>query len=91
MVAIALIVLIAGTLAQHLGLSEAVASVVAKVAKCPKCLVFWASLAALTAYQCDAVMAIGLSLINAYLSNWVGLLLMWLNRKYNTIWDRLNK
>lgn len=41
MVWIALMVMIVAGLAHHLGLSEAIAMVVVKVAKCPKCLTFW--------------------------------------------------
>ena len=35
----------AATLIQHLGLSEAVAQVLSKVASCPQCLTFWSVLA----------------------------------------------
>lgn len=91
MLVIALIALIFGMLAHHLGLSEAIASVITKIAKCHKCFVFWTSLSLLAFCDYNILAAIGLSLVNAYLSNWVGLILMWLNRKYDIIWERLNR
>lgn len=79
------------TLAHHLGLPEAIARIGQKVAKCPKCLSFWIVLFVLVRAGCDVVVAIGLSLIVAYLSYWFGLLLLWLNRKYDDLWQRLQK
>lgn len=39
----------------------------------------------------DIVAAMGISIISAYLSNWFGLLLVWLNGKYNELWQRINR
>ena len=39
--------MIAATLAQHLGLAEAIARVVDKVASCPQCFTFWVTMSAL--------------------------------------------
>ena len=39
--------MIAATLAQHLGLAEAIARVVDKVASCPQCFSFWVTMSAL--------------------------------------------
>lgn len=79
------------TLAHHLGLPEAIARVVLKVAKCPKCLSFWIALLVLVLVGCNVFVAIGLSLIAAYLSFWFGLLLGVLNRKYDDLWQKLQR
>lgn len=88
---IALMAMIIATLAQHLGLSSAIAKVVTKIANCPRCLSFWLTLIVLVLVRCNPIVAIALSLLCAYLSNWFGLILMWLNHKYNALWERLNK
>lgn len=91
MMLIALIAMMLATLAHHLGLPEAIARVGLKVAKCPKCLSFWIALFVLALSGCNVFIAIGLSLIVAYLSFWFGLLLGWLNRKYDELWQRLQR
>lgn len=88
---IALIAMMLATLAHHLGLPEAIARVGLKVAKCPKCLSFWVALFVLVVSGCNVFLAIGLSLIVAYLSFWFGLLLGWLNRKFDELWLKLQK
>ena len=88
---IALITMMLATLAHHLGLPEAIARMGLKVAKCPKCLSFWIALLVLVFVGCNVFIAIGLSLIVAYLSFWFGLLLGWLNRKYDELWQRLQR
>ena len=90
MVRIALIAMIVAILAQHLGLSEAVARIILKIAKCPKCLTFWCVLGAEIAMHDNILVAIGLSLMSAYLVSWVGLLLEYLYKLYNELWQRLN-
>lgn len=91
MMLIALIAMMLATLAQHLGLPEAVARVVLRVAKCPKCLSFWIALLVLVRSGCNVFAAVGLSLTVAYLSFWFGLLLGWLNRKYAKLWQITQK
>lgn len=88
---VALVAMIVAVLACHLGLSEAIAKVVSKVARCPKCLTFWLVLLVLMVSCDNTIVAISLSLLCAYLSNWVGLFFMWLNKVYNKVWERLNK
>ena len=90
MARIALIAMLVAVLAQHLGLSEAVARIILKVAKCPKCLTFWCVLGAEIAMQENLLIAIGLSLMCAYLVSWVGLLLVYLYKLYDRLWQRLN-
>ena len=88
---IALIAMMLATLAHHLGLPEAIARVGLKVAKCPKCLSFWIALLVLVLVECNVFIAVGLSLIAAYLSFWFGLLLGVLNRKYDELWQKLQR
>ena len=79
------------TIAVHLSLSQAVLAVVAKVCKCHKCLSFWATLVVLLWSGCSPIAAAVLSLSVSYLSNWFGLLLVWLNRKFNELWEKVEK
>lgn len=88
MVVIALIVMMTAVMAQHLGLSDAVAKVVSKVLKCPRCLSFWTVLFVLVMLGCDLIIAMGLSVLMAYLSIWIGLLLGKLNDLYDKLWRR---
>lgn len=87
----ALIVMSVTVLAQHLGLSDAVANVVSKILKCPKCLTFWTVLFVLIVIGCDPFLAMGLSVLMAYLSAWCGLLLYLLNQLYDWIWQRISR
>lgn len=91
MIVIAIAVMVCATVATHLGLPKAVAGVVSRICKCHKCLSFWMTLAVLMLIGCDIVAAMVLSIINAYLSNWFGLLLVLLNNKYNELWQRVNR
>lgn len=91
MLRVVLIAFIVGILAHHLGLAEAIAKIVGKVLKCVKCLVFWTVQIAVYMYAYDLLYAIGIALICSYLSHWAGLLLMWINKNYNTIWQKVNR
>lgn len=91
MLATALIVMIVAVLVQHLGLSEAIAKVVSKILKCPRCLSFWTVLFALLVLGCDIVIAVGLSVLMAYLSIWIGLPLGMLNDLYERLWQKRRK
>jgi O-antigen/teichoic acid export membrane protein len=91
MVWIALTVMIVAGLAHHLGLPQAIASVVAKVARCPKCLTFWATFIVLLIVGSGLLFAVMLSVLTAYLSHYWGLVMMLLNDLYNKLWERVNK
>lgn len=91
MVWIALMVMIVAGLAHHLGLSEAIAMVVAKVAKCPKCLTFWTTFFILFAVGSSFLLTVMLSVLMAYLSHYWGLVLVLLNKLYDSLWQRINK
>jgi hypothetical protein len=88
---IALIAMMAACLVQHLGLSQAIASVVSRVAKCPKCLAFWTTILVLLILGCNPFVALVLSLLMSYLSHFFGLVLMVLNKIYDRLWQRGNK
>lgn len=91
MVWIALTVMIVAGLAHHLGLPQAIASVVAKVARCQKCLTFWATFIVLLIVGSGLLFAVMLSVLTAYLSHYWGLVMMLLNDLYNKLWERVNK
>ena len=91
MLVVTLIAFMVGCLAHHLGLAEAIAKIVLKVAKCAKCLVFWLVLISLCYYHYSLLYAIGVALLCSYLSHWIGIGLMRLNQKYNELWQRVNQ
>ena len=88
MILTALAAMIAATLIQHLGLAEAVAKVVGKVAACNQCFTFWSALTSLLYCHCDVVVAVVLSIIMAYLSNWFVLLLLCLQRLFTRLYEK---
>lgn len=61
--------MIAATLAQHLGLAEAIARVVDKVASCPQCFTFWVTMSALLYLGHDVYASALAAIVVAYLSN----------------------
>lgn len=91
MIRIALIAMMCATLAQHLGLTQAISGVASKIADCPRCCSFWSSFLILVLMGCNIFIAVGLSLFMAYLSHWFGLMLFVLNRLYDKIWQRIQR
>lgn len=87
----ALAVMACATLACQMGLTEAVARILLKVAKCPKCCSFWTVLTVLTLTSRDIVAAALLSVLAAYASHWFGLLPYMANEKYDDVWQRLQR
>lgn len=85
----ALTVMIVVVLAHHLGLPQAIASVVAKIARCPICLTFWATLFVLMLTGSDFIIAVMLSIFMAYLSSYWGLVMVLLQRLYRYLWERI--
>ena len=84
-------VMACATLACQMGLPEAVARILLKMAKCPKCCSFWAVLAALAFTGRDIVAAVLLSVLAAYASHWFGILPYMANGKYEDVWRRLQR
>lgn len=91
MIWIALLTMMAACLAQHLGLPQAIASVLLKVTKCPKCLTFWSTLLVLLMAGCSIFIASALSILMSYLSHFFGLVLMVLNNLYDRLWEKGNR
>lgn len=91
MVLIALTAALAAILGQHLGLAGELAQLAVKIAKCPKCTTFWVTLAALIYSGCDVIAAVALSMLMAYLSFWVGFVLIGAQKLYDAIWQKINK
>lgn len=87
----AIAVMIAATLIQHLGLAEAVSQVIIKVSGCNQCFVFWTSMMAMLYLHQNVVLAVVLSILMSYASNWFILLLIWLQRKYTEIYGNENE
>lgn len=87
----ALAAMIGATLAQHLGLTEAIGRILQKIARCPKCCSFWLVLVLLVNKGVQLATAAFIALAMAYLSYWVGIGLYKLNRLYEKIWQRARK
>lgn len=88
---IALISMMVGVTAHHLGLAEEAAKIIDKIAGCPKCISFWLTLFVLLLSNCNLLVAIALSLVAAYLSYYFGLILMLFQNVYNWLWEKVNK
>ena len=83
-----LIVMVSVTLIHHLGLAHAISEVVDKVVSCSQCLTFWSVLAGLVYLSTDLITAVFFAIVMAYLSNWFGLLLLYLQRQFNKFYGR---
>ena len=55
------------------------------------CCSLWGTLVVLLLTDHGLLEAIALSFLVAYLSNWFGLLLSWLSKKYEILWQRSNR
>lgn len=91
MLGVAIVAMVIASLAHHMGLSEAVVKVASKIARCPKCLSFWGTLAVLILYNYNLIVAIALSIAMAYASYYFGLILDVLHDLYDWLWRRKNK
>lgn len=83
---IAMLAMLSAVLIVNLGLGEAIAEVSGKILKCPTCLSFWGALAMLTYNGTEIIIAVSLSILVAYLSNFVGIVLMMFNRLYTRLY-----
>ena len=84
----AIAVMIAATLIQHLGLADAACKVITKIFSCHQCFTFWMTMAAMLYMHANVVIAVVLSILGAYASNWFILLLIWLQHKYTDIYGK---
>lgn len=88
---IALLSMLCIGLAHHLGLVEAMAAVVRKIAGCVKCSTMWGTLIVLLCLSCDLMIAIVLSVLMAYLSYYWDMVLAMLDQFYKWLWERINR
>lgn len=85
---IAILAMLSAVLIVNLGLGDAIAEVSGKILKCPICLSFWGALAALLYNGTEIIIAVSLSILVAYLSNFVGIVLMMFNRLYTWLYGK---
>ena len=83
-----LVLMVSVNLIHHLGLAHAIAEVVDKVLSCSQCLTFWSAMAGMMYMGADIITAVFLAILMAYLSNWFGLLLLYLQRKFTILYGR---
>lgn len=83
-----IVLMVSVNLIHHLGLAQAIAEVMDKIQKCSQCLTFWSVIVGLIYLGQDIVTAIFLAISMAYLSNWFGLILLYLQRKFTTLYER---
>jgi hypothetical protein len=83
-----MLLMVSVNLIHHLGLAQAIAEVMNKILGCSQCLTFWSVVAGLTYLGQDIITAVFLAITMAYLSNWFGLILLYLQRKFTTLYER---
>ena len=88
---IAIVLMVVATTAVHLGLPQAIGKVLVKIFGCHKCLTFWTTLIVVQLFGYTLYIALPLSFLAAYASNWFALLLILINKWYDKLWRRLNK
>lgn len=88
---IAIVLMMVATTAVHLGLPQAISKVVVKVFGCHKCLSFWTTLLVLQIAGASLQVALPLSFLASYLSNWFAMVLVVLNKFSESIWEKLRK
>ena len=77
----------------NMGLSDALQEFFgfrSRILSCPKCLVFWTTLALLLISKCRFVFAVGGSFLYSYIALWADLGLSMLNKKYNEIYKQIS-
>lgn len=82
------VLMVSVNLIHHLGLAHAIAEVVDKVLSCSQCLTFWTVSAGMMYIDADIITAVFLAILMAYLSNWFGLLLLYLQRIFNIFYGK---
>ena len=76
----------------NMGLSDAIQETLGiedKILSCPKCLVFWLSLAHLLLCGCRFLTAVGASFLFSYAALWLDLGLSAINTKYNELYEQI--
>ena len=83
-----IVLMVSVNLIHHLGLAQAIAEVVGKILACNQCLTFWSIMVGLIYLGQEIITATFLAITMAYLSNWFGLLLLYLQRKFTILYER---
>lgn len=83
-----IVLMVSVNLIHHLGLAQAIEEVVGKILECSQCLTFWSVMAGLIYLGQDIVTATFLAITMAYMSNWFGLLLLYLQRKFTILYEK---
>lgn len=83
-----IVLMVSVNLIHHLGLAQAIEEVVGKILECSLCLTFWSVMAGLIYLGQDIVTATFLAITMAYMSNWFGLLLLYLQRKFTILYEK---
>ena len=91
----AIYITLAVALASHMGLCNAVASVikplgrtVCQIIRCPKCLAFWLTIIYCLVYHHQLLASVMISLICAYIVQWLILVLELIYKIYVRLWQR---
>lgn len=91
----AIYITLAVALASHMGLCNAVASVISplgrtvcKIIRCPKCLAFWLTIVYCLAYNHPLLASVMISLGCAYAIQWLILILELTYKFYIRLWQR---
>ena len=87
MVAVTLAIVCA--LASHLGLTAAVGKTAGRVFGCTKCTTFWVSVVYLCATNHSVPVSLACAIAASYLSVWVELGFVFLNHKYDELWEKI--
>lgn len=81
---------LSATLANHLGLVEAVERVIRcrlPIVDCPKCCSFWSVLAYTLLTGCEPIASVAVSFVSAYAAVWLVLLYGYIDTLYNKIYE----
>lgn len=76
-------------LASHLGLTAAVGKTAGKIFGCTKCTTFWVSTVYMYATNHSVPVSLACAIAASYLSVWCEMGFVFLNQKYNELWERI--
>lgn len=83
---------LSATLANHLGLIEAiegVAKMEIPIINCPKCLSFWSVLLYSILSGCELIASVAVSFVCAYCAVWLELLFGYIDTLYNRLYENI--
>lgn len=103
MIGDAMIITVSVCLFIYLGLFDAISSVLGRILpatpgkterifeklKCSKCISFWLTLAYGMAFWCSVIHCILVSFLCAFAALWIDLILAYINKKYDRLWEDL--